>query len=44
VFSRKEFHRATIGEIPKEADVAKVTLYYNFSGKSRLFAATAIEE
>jgi len=44
VFSKKGFYRATMDEIAQEAAVAKGTLYYNFSGKSRLFAATAIEE
>ena len=43
VFSQKGFHQATMDEIAKEAGVAKGTLYYNFSGKSKLFAATVTE-
>jgi len=43
VFSQKGFHQARMDEIAKEAGVAKGTLYYNFSGKSKLFAATVTE-
>jgi len=43
VFSQKGFHQATMDEIAKEAGVAKGTLYYNFPGKSKLFAATVTE-
>ncbi|MEA3470354.1 MAG: TetR/AcrR family transcriptional regulator [Thermodesulfobacteriota bacterium] len=43
VFSKKGFYRATMDEIAKEAGVAKGTLYYNFPGKSKLFAATVTE-
>ena len=43
VFSQKGFHQAKMDEIAKQAGVAKGTLYYNFSGKSKLFAATVTE-
>jgi len=43
VFSQKGFHQAKMDEIAKQAGVPKGTLYYNFSGKSKLFAATVTE-
>lgn len=43
VFYRKGFHAARMDEIADEAGVAKGTLYYNFSSKSKLFAATVID-
>ncbi|HOO89446.1 MAG TPA: TetR/AcrR family transcriptional regulator [Syntrophales bacterium] len=43
VFSQKGFHQATMDEIAKEAEVAKGTLYYTFTSKSKLFAATVTE-
>jgi len=43
VFSQKGFRQAKMDEIAKQAGVAKGTLYYNFSGKSKLFAATVTE-
>ena len=43
VFSQKGFHQARMEEIAKQAGVAKGTLYYNFPGKSKLFAATVTE-
>ncbi|MBU3917267.1 TetR/AcrR family transcriptional regulator [bacterium] len=42
-FSRKGFHKARMDEIAELADVAKGTLYYNFSSKSMLFSATVTE-
>jgi AcrR family transcriptional regulator len=43
VFSQKGFHQAGMDEIAKKAGVAKGTLYYNFSSKSKLFATTVTE-
>lgn len=43
VFSQKGFHQAKMDEIAQMAKVAKGTLYYNFSSKSKLFAATATQ-
>lgn len=43
VFSRKGFHQARMDEIAAMANVAKGTLYYNFSSKSMLFSATVTE-
>lgn len=43
IFSQKGFHQARMDEIAVMADVAKGTLYYNFSSKSLLFAATVTE-
>lgn len=43
VFSRKGFHQARMDEIATLANVAKGTLYYNFSSKSMLFSATVTE-
>lgn len=40
VFSKKGFHQAKMDEIAQMAKVAKGTLYYNYSSKSKLFAAT----
>ncbi|HCY85993.1 MAG TPA: hypothetical protein DHV36_12730 [Desulfobacteraceae bacterium] len=40
VFSQKGFHQARMDEIAEAAGVAKGTLYYNYSSKSKLFAAT----
>lgn len=43
VFSKKGFHQARMDEIAALANVAKGTLYYNFSSKSMLFSATVTE-
>jgi len=43
VFSQKGFHQAKMDEIAVMAKVAKGTLYYNFSSKSKLFAATVTQ-
>ena len=43
VFSKKGFHQARMDEIATLANVAKGTLYYNFSSKSMLFSATVTE-
>ena len=43
VFSQKGFHLAKMDEIARRAGVAKGTLYYNFSCKSKLFSATVTE-
>ena len=43
VFSQKGFHRAKMDAIAEKAGVAKGTLYYNFSSKSKLFSATVTE-
>ena len=43
VFSQKGFHLARMDEIAECAGVAKGTLYYNFSSKSKLFSATVTE-
>ncbi|MBU2514991.1 TetR/AcrR family transcriptional regulator [bacterium] len=43
VFSKKGFHQARMDEIAAVANVAKGTLYYNFSSKSMLFSATVTE-
>lgn len=43
VFSQKGFHQAKMDEIAARAGVAKGTLYYNFSSKSKLFSATVTE-
>ncbi|WP_300671207.1 TetR/AcrR family transcriptional regulator [Desulfoluna sp.] len=43
IFSQKGFHQARMDEIAVAAHVAKGTLYYNFSSKSLLFAATVTE-
>ncbi len=43
VFSQKGFHQARMDEIAARAGVAKGTLYYNFSSKSKLFSATVTE-
>jgi AcrR family transcriptional regulator len=43
VFSQKGFHQATMDEIAVLAKVAKGTLYYNFSSKSKLFSATVTQ-
>ncbi len=43
VFSKKGFHQARMDEIASLANVAKGTLYYNFSSKSMLFSATVTE-
>ncbi|SCY58166.1 TetR/AcrR family transcriptional regulator [Desulfoluna spongiiphila] len=43
IFSQKGFHQARMDEIALMANVAKGTLYYNFSSKSLLFAATVTE-
>jgi len=43
IFSQKGFHQAKMDEIAMEAGVAKGTLYYNFSSKSKLFSATVTD-
>jgi TetR/AcrR family transcriptional regulator len=43
VFAEKGFHQAKMDEIAQRAQVAKGTLYYNYSSKSKLFAATVTE-
>lgn len=43
IFSRKGYHQARMDEIATQAEVAKGTLYYNFSSKAKLFAATVTE-
>lgn len=40
VFAEKGFHQAKMDDIAQRAQVAKGTLYYNYSSKSKLFAAT----
>lgn len=40
IFAEKGFHQAKMDEIAQQAQVAKGTLYYNYSSKSKLFAAT----
>ena len=40
IFACKGFHQAKMDEIALTAGVAKGTLYYNFSSKSKLFSAT----
>lgn len=40
IFAGKGFHQARMDEIAEAAGVAKGTLYYNYSSKSKLFAAT----
>jgi TetR/AcrR family transcriptional regulator len=40
IFARKGFHQAKMDDIAEAAKVAKGTLYYNYAGKSKLFAAT----
>ncbi|WDP92533.1 MAG: TetR/AcrR family transcriptional regulator [Desulfobacter sp.] len=42
-FSQKGFHQAKMDEIAEMAGVAKGTLYYNYSSKSKLFAATVTQ-
>ncbi|MBU0996096.1 MAG: TetR/AcrR family transcriptional regulator [Proteobacteria bacterium] len=43
IFSEKGFHQAKMDEIANVAKVAKGTLYYNYSSKSKLFAATVTD-
>lgn len=43
MFAKKGFHQAKMDEIAVMAGVAKGTLYYNFSSKSKLFAATVTQ-
>ena len=43
IFSKKGFHQAKMDEIARTAQVAKGTLYYNYSSKSKLFAATVTQ-
>ncbi len=43
IFSQKGFHQAKMDEIAEMAEVAKGTLYYNYSSKSKLFAATVTQ-
>ncbi len=43
VFSKKGYHQARMDEIAHLANVAKGTLYYNFSSKAMLFSATVTE-
>lgn len=43
VFAEKGFHQAKMDEIALRAQVAKGTLYYNYSSKSKLFAATVTD-
>jgi len=43
IFSKKGFHQAKMDEIADMAKVAKGTLYYNYSSKSKLFAATVTQ-
>jgi len=43
LFSKRGFHQARMDEIAQRAGVAKGTLYYNFSSKSKLFSATVTE-
>ena len=43
LFSKRGFHQARMDEIAERAGVAKGTLYYNFSSKSKLFSATVTE-
>lgn len=43
IFSEKGYHQTTMDEIAQTAQVAKGTLYYNYSSKSKLFAATVTE-
>ncbi len=43
VFSRAGYHKASMDEIAQEANVAKGTLYYNFSGKAELFKTLVTE-
>ena len=43
IFAAKGFHQAKMDDIALEAGVAKGTLYYNYSSKSKLFAATVTQ-
>jgi AcrR family transcriptional regulator len=43
VFSKHGFHQTRVDEIAELAGVAKGTLYYNFSSKSKLFSAMVTE-
>jgi len=43
IFSQRGFHQAKMDEIAVLAKVAKGTLYYNFSSKSKLFSATVTQ-
>ncbi len=43
IFAQKGFHQAKMDEIAEKAGVAKGTLYYNYSSKSKLFAATVVQ-
>ncbi len=43
IFSQKGFHQAKMDDIAEMAKVAKGTLYYNYSSKSKLFAATVTQ-
>lgn len=43
LFAQNGFHQTRMDEIAKEAEVAKGTLYYNFSSKSQLFEATVTQ-
>ncbi len=43
LFSQKGFHQTRMDEIAQHANVAKGTLYYNFSSKSQLFEATVTQ-
>ncbi len=43
VFAKKGFHQAKMDDIAEMAKVAKGTLYYNYSSKSKLFAATVTQ-
>ena len=43
LFSQKGFHQTRMDEIAQHAQVAKGTLYYNFSSKAQLFEATVTQ-
>jgi len=43
VFAEKGFARATVGEIAKQAGIAKGTIYYNYKGKKELFLSVLEE-
>lgn len=43
LFAQNGFHQTRMDEIAKEANVAKGTLYYNFSSKAQLFEATVTQ-
>ncbi len=43
LFSKKGYHKASVGEIAERAGVGKGTIYLYFADKAQLFAATVTE-